>query len=276
MKIFKNLSPLNFISGLKHSKDLFASMGAGFIQLRDNIRLYNIHKKTYKNLKDLNCPLENMQESYMFMESSHLEVFPFHGIMIKNAHRLLDSFPIITALDDDAESLQDLQKMFEGTFCRIQTQNFDINNLDSLPTKKFGSISLNFALDRIESNREDFMVKMKNLLTDGGIVFGISAPYLGLHHKKNALQFIKHKNDTGEWHNLDFSANELQRILKKHFDQHGIFHVGSCVIFRGIINKKIPDLSAHRPTLESLRGKHLKIQPEDFHKWVGKLDKFKK
>ncbi|MCL2566673.1 MAG: hypothetical protein FWE18_01075 [Alphaproteobacteria bacterium] len=275
MKIFKNLSPAKLIYGLKYSKDLFASLGAGFIQLRDDIAMAVIHRKTFKNLSNLNCPLENMQESYMFMGGNHLEVFPFHGLMIKNAHRLSDSFPIITALDSDMDSLDDIKKMFDGSFCRIQTSVFDIN-YSHLPNKKFDSVSLNFALDKIQGSREEFMVKIKNLLNDGGIVFGISAPYLGLHHKKNALNYIKNKNSQGEWFNLDFSANDLQRILRSHFDQHGLFHMGSCVIFRGIINKKIPDLSSRRPTLENLRGKHLKIQQEDLYKWVRNLDKFKK
>ncbi|MDR0484031.1 MAG: hypothetical protein LBH40_01965 [Alphaproteobacteria bacterium] len=280
MKLLKNLSPTVLLSGLKQSKDLFTSFGSVFTQFNDDIKLSLAHKKVAKGLKNLNCPVENMQESYMHMESNHLEIFPFHGLLIKDNHRLLDSFPIITALDDNKDSLKDIQKMFEGTFCRVQTSTFDINNFNLNPNKKFGSIALNFALDKINGDSkkiEEFIVKVKGLLQEsGGIVFGLSAPYLGLNHKKNALGYIKNKNDLGEWSNLDFSVNDLQKILKKHFDQYGLYHIGSCVIFRGIINKKIPDLAKHRPTLESLRGKHLKVQPEDFYKWVRNLEKFKK
>lgn len=279
--MLKNLSISNLISGLKFSKDIFLSIFDGFLQIGKSFRLMITHKKTISELKKLNCPLDYLKESYMFVESNHLEIFPLNGVMINNTHRLMDIFPYITALDTNNESLVNLQKTLEGSFCKIKSKLFDINNIteDSLSfEKKFTSASLNFALDQIQGGPEkieEFLLKIKNLMSDGSIIFGLTTMGKGIEHKKKALQFIESKNNQGEWFNINYSTAELESILKNNFDQYGIIIMGSCVIFRAVINKKIPDLSNHRPTFESLKGKHLKIKPENFQTWVRNLDKFK-
>lgn len=276
--MFKNFSIFTLINGLKFSKELVKSFFDIFIQMGRSVKLSHTHKKTFKELKKLNCDLDHMKESYIYMEPNHLEVFPFNGLMIENTHRLTDVFPNIVALDSSEESLSNLVRTLENSFCRVNPITFDINNFTPNFNSKFNSVSLNFALDQIQGGTEkveEFLLKIKDCLSDGSIVFGLTTMGIGLNHKKNALDYIKAKNDKQEWFNLSFAVKDLENILKKHFDSYGIFNIGSCVIFRGIINKKAPDVSKYRPTFESLKGKHLKIQPDDFHKWVKNLDKFK-
>ncbi len=276
--MFKNFSIFSLINGLKLYKNLIKSFFDLFIQIAYSLRLANVHKKTFKELKNLNCTLDHMKESYIYMEPNHLEIFPFNGLMIGNTHRLNDILPNITALDSNIESLNNLEKTLEDSFCRIRPIIFDINNFNPNFNSKFNSVSLNFALDRIQGGSEkveDFLLKIKNCLSDGSIVYGLTTMGNGLKHKKNSLEYIKAKNQAQEWFNLNYSLKDLEYILKSHFDSYGIFTIGSCVIFRGVINKKALDVSKYRPTLDSLKGKHLKIQHEDLHKWVKNLDKFK-
>ncbi len=276
--MFKNFSVSSLISGLRFSKRIVTSIFDSFLQIRLATRLFYTHIVTFRELKKLNCTLEQLKESYIYMGFNHLEVFTFNGLIIENTYRISDIFPNITALDNNEESLNNFQRTLDGYFCRINPVLFDIHNFNFSSDKKFDSISLNFALDQIQGGTEkveEFILKIKNLLTDGSIVFGLTTLGVGLNHKKNALDYIKLKNDKKEWFNINFSLSELETILKNNFDQYGILNYGSCVIFRGIINKKIPDLRKHRPSLESLKGKHLKIKSEDFHIWVKNLDKFK-
>ncbi len=257
-------------STLKMSGQLFLAFCEMLIQFFVAIKLLFLHIKTFRELSPLNCPLEVMKEGYMFLEKNHLEILPHNGLFIQNTHRINDVFPNIVALDNSKTSLVNLSLTLEGCLCPLKTIHQDILSYEHLDST-FESISANFVIDRIQGGDtkiDEFIATMRSLLVEGGVLFGITVVGIGIQHKKSAMKYLQKQNSKGIWFNMNTSLATIETILKKHFDTIGLFNVGSCIFFRGILKKNKKDLSKYRPTLEKLKGKHIKINPEDFHKWI--------
>lgn len=226
-------------------------------------KLQRFFKKTF------HVKLEQLQESYIYMGSNHLEFSPFNGILIKNSHRLFDIFPRILALDSKQQSLDDLTILLDSSFCPLTTQLINYKKEEFPTNYLFDSISLPLTLDKMATNLqelEEIILKLKEMLNSGGIIFGFSAIKIAKPLSREATNYIKQNNLYG----LNYSSEDLDNLLYKHFDHIGVINVGDVTLFRASINpaKKNPD--KQRPTLENTAGKKI-IIPKD-HKTQRFLD----
>lgn len=261
---FSRLSAFKSISLLVNAvKETFART----IKL---INLFFIHLKIKKFFKKtFHVKLEQLQESYIYMGANHLEFSPFSGILIKDSHRLFDIFPRILALDSNQQSLDNLNLLLDSSFCPLTTQLFNYKK-ENLPTNYlFDSISLPLTLDKMASSLEELelvILKLKEILNAGGIIFGFSAIKTSKPLSNATTNYMKQHN----LHGLNYSSDELDNLLYKHFDHIGILNVGDLTLFRASINPAKKNADKQRPTLENTAGKKV-IVPKD-HKIQRFLD----
>jgi hypothetical protein len=220
-----------------------------------------MHNKIKKELNKLNFSLKHMMHNYILLDKIHLEVLPHHGLFLKYGLKLYDSYPIILVLDHNKESLNYTEKLLEGSLCLLETLEVDIKNINlSIDDGKFDTIALNFVLDKYNGSKEieKTLLEYKNLLKDGGAIFG-STIVSNLKHKKDSLEYIKSENENKKWYNLSITLEELEAIFTNNFDDYYIDIEGSCVVFRLHMNKAPIDINKHKPTLENVGNKYLKL-----------------
>jgi hypothetical protein len=103
---------------------------------------------------------------------------------------------------------------------------------------------------------EDIILILKNILKPGGMIFGFSA--LKNPNKKMSVTakeyIIKRK-----WHGLQYTTDDLDNILDKHFDHIGIQQMGDLTLFRASINPAKKNTDKQRPTLENTVDKKIII-----------------
>jgi len=241
--------------------------------LQNSIKLYSLAFKHYKIAKffqkTFHINIEKLKESYIYMGSNHLEFSPFSGILIKDSHRLFDIFPRILALDSNQQSLNNLTLLLDSSFCPLTTQIFNYKK-EELPTNYlFDSISLPLTLDRMATNLQELefiILKLKEILNSGGMIFGFSAIKTNQPLSIEATNYIKQHN----LHGLNYSAKDLDNLLYKHFDHIGMLNVGDLTLFRASISPAKKNADKQRPTLENTAGKKV-IVPKD-HKIQRFLD----
>ena len=246
---------------LKDYKALFSSVKDIYLSLTQNIKTTYYHFKYTSYLKNtLNCKdIVLAKSSYMFMGKFHLEVFPFGSILLKESHRLFDLYPFITAIDTDQESLNALEFTLDGSLCPVSTYNTDLTKTLYVFDKKFDTISINFALDKLSTLEkvEEFLLYLKSNLNKRGSIFGITTLVNEVHHSKKSLDHLIKQNENLIWFNKDRSIEELKNIFHKHFIEVDIAITGACIVFRLAPEVEKVDLAPYRPTIESVSGKFL-------------------
>ena len=251
----------NLYESIKNYKNILISILDEIKYRISIVKLSALHKKIEKEILVLNCPLKHINSNYILLDTKHLEVLPHYGVFLKSAIRAFDSYPHIIFLDDNKESLNFARTTLDGALCIIETYFFNVSNQQMSSEKyKFTSISLNFVLDRIKGINaiENALLSYKNLLIDGGVIFGVTIAG-DTNHKIKAKNYINEKNKQNYWFNLDTKLENLETIFKKHFDEYHIDIVGSCIIFRLFIHKIPIDINKYKLTLENVGDKYIEL-----------------
>lgn len=246
---------------LQNYRYIFKALQEEFQFRISSINLYFIHKKVEKDLLSLNCPIKYINSNYILLDNNHLEVLPHYGLFLKSSLRAFNSHPHIVFLDDNMESLNYAEITLDGALCAIEKYKFDVTKHElSSEYYKFDSISLSFVLDRISGteNLETIILSYKNVLKDGGAIFGVTV-VSDINHSNQAQEYINKKNESGVWKNKNTKLQDLEGIFAKHFDSYNIEIFGSCVMFHLII-KKIPlDIQKHKLTIENVGDKYIEL-----------------
>ena len=251
----------NLYESIKSYKNILVSIYDEINYRISNIKLSSLHKKIEKEILILNCPLKYINSNYILLDKKHLEVLPHYGLFLKSAIRAFDSYPHIIFLDDNKESLDSAEITLDGALCITEKYIFNVSNQQLSSEKyKFTSISLPFVLDRIKGINaiENALVSYKNLLIDGGVIFGVTIVE-DIKHKIKSKNYIDERNKQNYWFNLDIKLENLETIFKKHFDEYSIDIIGSCVIFRLFIHKIPLDINKYKLTLENVGDKYIEL-----------------
>lgn len=230
----------SFIEDLK-------SLGRKFIIFFKSIKL-----QLY--LLNMGVPLRKIKESYIFIGNYHLEIKPHHGLFLHNTHRLHDTFPHIIALDNDQQSLDDLSVLLDNTFCFLENNRINFENLNDTINKLsknhlFDSIALSFTLEHLNKNQlSNLFHTIYQALNFSGVCFGVSL----------CNEYI--------------SPQLIEEYLNQYqLEGMGTLKVGKCVIFRFAKQKLEKDFSAKRLTPEKVQGKKIRFSRDQLLKKTTKI-----
>ncbi len=212
----------------------------------------------------LGCKINFLQANYMFVGDHHLEILPHGGVFINETHRLSDTFPLMLAIDDNQQLLDDMNVLLEGSLNYANTKLLDITKQKIELGVQVHSISLCFALDKFKNLEEieNFIIHLKSLLLNGGVIFGFSAlPLEGNKHKQKAVSYIKEMEQSGGWANKTYTLDNLEDMFYKHFENVDIAIQNSVFSFRVLNFKTKPNFDSIRITKENAGSKYIEINP---------------
>jgi hypothetical protein len=252
------------LDSLKSLKDILKSIKYNIISYFENIKASKRAYAVIKKIGALGCKINFLQANYIFVGDHHLEILPHGGVFINETHRLSDTFPLMLAIDDNQQLLEDLNILLEGSLNYANTQLLDITKQKIELGIQVHSISLCFAIDKFKNLQEieQFIVHLKSLLLNGGVIFGFSAlPLAGHKHKNNAISYIKQMEQSGIWVNKNYTIDDLEDMFYKHFEDISIAIQNSVFSFRMLNFKTKPNFDEIRITKENAGSKYIEINP---------------
>jgi len=178
------------------------------------------------------CPSPLLVDFYnQNVSGNHLDVGVGTGYFLDKC-KFPASNPSITLVDLNPNSLK-----FTGQrLRRYRPKAYIADALELRLETTFDSIALNYLLHCLPGNIRSKGAVLENLtqmLNEGGVMFGSTILGKGVKHNLLAKCLMRCYNSTGIFDNTNDSAEDLEAVLKAHFQHYALQIIGCVAVFTG-------------------------------------------